>query len=236
MDWGTSLSNSIEERSILRQKRIMPRQARLDVPSALHLVMIRGIERRAIFKTDKDRKDFLDRIGSLLPVLGMRPEGRIQPRRKAIHWQSEDCIVQFKDVPYGTYSGFQCYEIEWKGGNVMPRSLVLFVCVLLLTGCASDRILVKKLDATIIEAAEKAKAAGAKEVTVEVSLVSGFEGGATIPIPVVPVDAKASLNHSTKITATVDLEKWLPPKAFTRTDNYFILDTNTYELRKPGMK
>jgi putative transposase len=45
----------------------MPRQARLDVPGALHHVMIHGIEGRAIFRSDKDREDFLDRIGSLLP-------------------------------------------------------------------------------------------------------------------------------------------------------------------------
>jgi hypothetical protein len=32
--------------------------------------MIRGIELRSIFRSDKDRKDFLDRIGSLLPAAG----------------------------------------------------------------------------------------------------------------------------------------------------------------------
>lgn len=45
----------------------MPRQARLDAPGALHHVMIRGIERRAIFRGEKDRGDFLDRLCSLLP-------------------------------------------------------------------------------------------------------------------------------------------------------------------------
>jgi putative transposase len=48
----------------------MPRQARLDAPGALHHVIIRGIERRAIFRSDQDRKDFLDRLGSLLPETG----------------------------------------------------------------------------------------------------------------------------------------------------------------------
>ena len=32
--------------------------------------MIRGIERRAIFRSDKDREDFVDRLGSLLPETG----------------------------------------------------------------------------------------------------------------------------------------------------------------------
>jgi REP element-mobilizing transposase RayT len=38
----------------------MPRQARLDAPGALHHVMARGIEGTNIFRTDRDRDDFLD--------------------------------------------------------------------------------------------------------------------------------------------------------------------------------
>jgi putative transposase len=45
----------------------MPRQARLDAPGVLHHVMIRGIERRNIFRDNRDRRDFLDRLTSLLP-------------------------------------------------------------------------------------------------------------------------------------------------------------------------
>jgi len=45
----------------------MPRQARLDAPGVLHHIMIRGIERRKIFKDDKDREDMLDRLAKLLP-------------------------------------------------------------------------------------------------------------------------------------------------------------------------
>jgi putative transposase len=46
----------------------MPRQARLDAPGALHHIMIRGIERRKIFRNNRDRKDFLDRLTKLLPL------------------------------------------------------------------------------------------------------------------------------------------------------------------------
>ena len=42
----------------------MPRQARLDAPGTLHHVMGRGIERANIFRTDKDRNDFLDRLAA----------------------------------------------------------------------------------------------------------------------------------------------------------------------------
>jgi len=45
----------------------MPRQARLDAPGVLHHIMIRGIERRKIFVTDRDREDFLERLSKLLP-------------------------------------------------------------------------------------------------------------------------------------------------------------------------
>ena len=39
----------------------MPRQARIDAPGALQHIIIRGIERKAIFKKDTDRDDFIDR-------------------------------------------------------------------------------------------------------------------------------------------------------------------------------
>jgi putative transposase len=45
----------------------MPRLARLDAPGVLHHIMIRGIERRNIFRDNKDRDDFLIRLGKLLP-------------------------------------------------------------------------------------------------------------------------------------------------------------------------
>jgi len=44
----------------------MPRQSRIDAPGALHHVLIRGIERRKIFKDDADRENFLDRLGGIL--------------------------------------------------------------------------------------------------------------------------------------------------------------------------
>ncbi|MFH1629800.1 MAG: transposase [Pseudomonadota bacterium] len=43
----------------------MPRQARLDVPGTLHHVIVRGIERKSIVNDDKDRYDFVSRMGGL---------------------------------------------------------------------------------------------------------------------------------------------------------------------------
>ena len=45
----------------------MPRSARLDKPGILQHVIIRGIERRRIFRDDADREDMLDRLADLLP-------------------------------------------------------------------------------------------------------------------------------------------------------------------------
>jgi len=46
----------------------MPRLARLDAPGVLHHVIIRGIERKKIFKSNKDRDDLLERLGDLIPA------------------------------------------------------------------------------------------------------------------------------------------------------------------------
>jgi putative transposase len=43
----------------------MPRQARLDAPDTLHHVMVRGLERRVIFRDDRDRADFVARLAHL---------------------------------------------------------------------------------------------------------------------------------------------------------------------------
>ena len=44
----------------------MPRKARIDAPGALHYIIIRGIERKKIFRSESDRKDFLGRLGDLV--------------------------------------------------------------------------------------------------------------------------------------------------------------------------
>ena len=44
----------------------MPRQSRLDAPGALHHIIVRGIERRNIFADDRDRYDFIDRLGAIV--------------------------------------------------------------------------------------------------------------------------------------------------------------------------
>jgi putative transposase len=43
----------------------MPRRARLDAPGTLHHVIVRGIEKRHIVDDDKDRSQFIERLGNL---------------------------------------------------------------------------------------------------------------------------------------------------------------------------
>ena len=45
----------------------MPRKARIDAPGALHHVIVRGIERRKIFRSDFDRNNFVSRLAKLIP-------------------------------------------------------------------------------------------------------------------------------------------------------------------------
>ena len=44
----------------------MPRKARIDAPGAVHHIIIRGIERRSIFRDDLDRERFLEKLDAVL--------------------------------------------------------------------------------------------------------------------------------------------------------------------------
>ncbi len=44
----------------------MPRKSRIDAPGALHHIIIRGIERRQIFRDNHDRDQFLQRLAKIL--------------------------------------------------------------------------------------------------------------------------------------------------------------------------
>jgi hypothetical protein len=48
----------------------MPRGPRLDYPGALHHLIARGIERSKIFRSERDRDHFLDRLATLIAKTG----------------------------------------------------------------------------------------------------------------------------------------------------------------------
>ena len=60
----------------------MPRRARIDATGAMHHIVIRGIESKAIFKDDTDWEDFIERLSSLLQemVCGCNRPVSICPR------------------------------------------------------------------------------------------------------------------------------------------------------------
>ena len=48
----------------------MPQKARVDTPGALHHIIIRGIERKPIFKDKIDYGNFIDRLSKILVDTG----------------------------------------------------------------------------------------------------------------------------------------------------------------------
>ncbi len=52
------------------QEPPIPRQSGIDAPGALHHIIARGIGRRNIFDDDRDRNDFLERLGTALTETG----------------------------------------------------------------------------------------------------------------------------------------------------------------------
>lgn len=44
----------------------MPHKARIDAPKALHHIIIRGIERSAVFKDSSDQNNFVKRLGRII--------------------------------------------------------------------------------------------------------------------------------------------------------------------------
>jgi REP element-mobilizing transposase RayT len=44
----------------------MPRKARIDAPGALHHIIVRGIDRSLIFRDNRDRDQYLERLGDIL--------------------------------------------------------------------------------------------------------------------------------------------------------------------------
>jgi len=52
----------------------MPRKSRIDAAGALHHIMVRGIERGAVFRDDTDRNNFLECL------IGIRLASATRPR------------------------------------------------------------------------------------------------------------------------------------------------------------
>jgi len=53
----------------------MQRRLPLDAPGTLHHIMVRGIEERQIFETDRDREDIMDQLRDVSIWFGVRVKG-----------------------------------------------------------------------------------------------------------------------------------------------------------------
>jgi hypothetical protein len=80
----------------------MPRQARLDIPGALHHVMVLGINKTVIFGDDQDRTQFLTRLGDKVTV--------------------GHCTVTYAwKADAGTLSAFDTNPVIWKAPEAEGR-------------------------------------------------------------------------------------------------------------------
>ncbi len=81
-DWGRCYlrCKTLDRRSVVMKNCLMPRQARLDSPGALHHIMVRGINKSAIFNEDEDKNRFIERLG----------EGIIDGRCAVYAWIRKD--------------------------------------------------------------------------------------------------------------------------------------------------
>jgi hypothetical protein len=85
--------------------------------------------------------------------------------------------------------------------------------------------------------AKKATNGASDKLNIEVSVTTGYRGGAAVPIPVpvVPIDVSVSSSTTTKLKLEVDLREYEPPaEAKYREPQIFILDTGTGRLLPSG--
>ena len=122
-EWGTLVPKQLDSNLAERYASPMPRQPRLDAPGTLHHVMVRGIERRAIFRDDTDRADFVARLGRAGGAgglhrlrLGPPPEPRPPPGPDRAAARSPRSM---REPPHGLRGGLQ--PPAQAGGPPLPE-------------------------------------------------------------------------------------------------------------------
>ncbi len=112
----------------------MPRQARLDIAGALHHIMIRGINKSAVFKSKKDKLHFREKLGENILRAGCRVyawvimdnhvhilfksgrEGISTVMRKLLTWYAQDYNRRHNRSGYGfenRYKSILCDEEKY---------------------------------------------------------------------------------------------------------------------------
>lgn len=118
------------------------------------------------------------------------------------------------------------------------KKIAAFSITLFLTACCNTEVLVRPLDEAIVDAAEKAKAAGAEELVLEMSVTSAFKGTASLPVSVVTIGSEKSKTTGSKVTVKIsDLSKWTPPVPVhtPQQRNIYLLDNTTRQIKLLGV-
>ena len=63
----------------------MPRRSRIDAPGTLHHIIVRGIERKTIFKDDADRNIFLRTLEKYLSLQQVKPQPVVKKLQRKIN-------------------------------------------------------------------------------------------------------------------------------------------------------
>ena len=67
----------------------MLRKARIDAAGAIHHIIIRGIERKKIFRNDANRCNFVERLGKIVTSRGKAPQ-TVKVRSLLCYWANRE--------------------------------------------------------------------------------------------------------------------------------------------------
>jgi hypothetical protein len=96
----------------------MPRGFRIDTAGALHQIMVRDIERGAVFRNDVDRDQFLERLGGILQDIktlyyawalipgGYQNSGPLENLENYWYWSSTETVITSEDPNSAFTFGF----------------------------------------------------------------------------------------------------------------------------------
>lgn len=117
------------------------------------------------------------------------------------------------------------------------RQMTIISAALMVTACSTNQIIVGSLDETIIEAAQQAKASGANELTLELSVTSTSKNSAGLSSPVVAVTGEKSDGITSKLIVKIaNLKEWERPDIQESSPNkgvtLYQMNTKTLELKE----
>jgi REP element-mobilizing transposase RayT len=107
----------------------MPRKARIDAPGALHHIILRGIDRTAIFRDDTDCENFLARLGHLL-IESSTPCLAWALMRNHVHMLLRTGLVPISTIMRRLLTGYaqQFNRRHWRHGVLFQNRYKSILC------------------------------------------------------------------------------------------------------------